>query len=56
MTGYGTPKDTDLTTDENLAGEDAYLIMKAAQHAFRRHTPKGYRKGFRRFTNKGKQF
>ena len=56
MTGYGTPKDIDLTTDENLAGEDAYLIMKAAQHAFRRHTPKGYRKGFRRFTKKGKQF
>ena len=58
MTGFGTPKDTDLTTAENLEGEDAYLTMKAAQHNFRRHTPKGDRKGFRRFTTtkKGKQF
>ena len=55
MTGFGTPNDTDLTTAENLEGEDANLIMKAAQHNFRRHTPKGYRKGFRRFTKKGKQ-
>ena len=37
MTGYRTPKDSDLTKEENLEGEDAYLIMKAAQHNFRRH-------------------
>ena len=60
MTGYGTPRDIDITPAEKLEGEDANLIMKAAQHNFRRHThthtPKGYRKGFRRFTKKGKQF
>ena len=54
MTGFGPQKDIDLTIAENLEGEDAYLTMKAAQHNFRRHTPKGDRKGFRRFTTKKK--
>ena len=57
MTGIRTPTNgIDLTHAQNVEAEDAYLIMKAAQHNFTKHTPKGYRNGFRRFTKKGKQF
>ena len=57
MTGIGTTTNgIDLTPAQSVEAEEAYLIMKAAQHNFRKHTPRGYRTYFRRFTKKGKQF
>ena len=45
-----------LISDQNIAAEEAYLIMKAIQYNFKKHIPRADRTYFPRFIKNGKQF